>query len=114
MEIIERAVMPNGTEIQLEDWSSQNTLEYPNLYGLAIGAYPIAKNTGKGRWVESGKRFRLTISYNNHSGYSNDDVKADFTALKNGKKHLEDLAARFWNGKKDMYYLGMIQSQELQ
>lgn len=114
MEIIERAVMPNGTEIQLEDWSSQNTLEYPNLYGLTIGAYPIAKNTGRGRWVESGERFRLTISYNNHSGYSNDDVKADFTALKNGKKHLEDLAARFWNGKKDMYYLGMIQSQELQ
>lgn len=114
MEIIERTVMPNGTEIQLEDWSSHNTLEYPNLYGLTIGAYPTAKNTGKGRWVESGEKFRLTISCNNHSGYSNDDVKADFTALKNGKKHLEDLAVHFWNGKKDMYYLGMIQSQELQ
>lgn len=114
MEIIERAVMPDGTEIQLEDWSSHNTLKYPRLYGLTIGAYPIAKNTGKGRWVESGERFRLTVSCNNHSGYSNDDVKADFTALKNGKKHLEDLAARFWDGKKDMYYLGMNQSQELQ
>lgn len=114
MEIIERAVMPNGTEIQLEDWSSHNSLKYPNLYGLTIGAYPIARNTGKGRWVESGERFRLTISRDNHSGCSNDDVKADFNALKNGKKHLEDLAARFWNGKKDMYYLGMIQSQGLQ
>lgn len=113
MEIIERAVMPNGTEIQLEDWSIHNTLEYPDLYGLTIGAYPIAKSSGKGRWVESGKRFRLTIFGNNNSGYSNDAVKADFAALKNGKKHLEDLAARFWNGKKDMYYLGMIQSQEL-
>ncbi len=111
MEIIERAVMPNGTEIQLEDWSSRNTPEYPDLYGLTIGVYPIAKNNGKGGWVESGERFRLTISHNNHSGYANDDVKADFSALKNGKKRLEDLAAHFWNGKKDMYYLGMI-SQE--
>lgn len=113
MEIIERAVMPNGTEIRLEDWSSHNTLEYPDLYGLTIGAYPIAKNSGKGRWVESGKRFRLTISSNNNSGYSNNAIKADFATLKKGKRHLEDLAARFWNGKKDMYYLGMIQSQEL-
>ena len=61
MEIIERAVMPNGTEIQLEDWNSRNTLKYPDVYGLAIGAYPIAKNTGKGRWVESSERFRLTV-----------------------------------------------------
>ncbi len=51
MEIIERVIMPNGTEIQLEDWGSHNTPEYPDLYGLTIGAYPIAKNTGEGRWV---------------------------------------------------------------
>lgn len=114
MKIIEKATMPNGTEIQLEDWSSHNTPEYPDLYGLAIGAYPIARNTGKSRWVEGGKKFRLTISYNKHSGYTNDAVKVDFTALKNGEKSLEDLAAHFWNGKKDMYYLGMIQSLELQ
>lgn len=114
MEIIETAVMPNGTAIQLEDWSSHNTPEYPDLYGLTIGAYPVAKNTGKGRWVEGGKKFRLTISHNNHSGYTNDDVRADYEALKNGKKSLEDLSAHFWSGKKDMYYLGMIQSRELQ
>ena len=82
MEIIERAVMPNGTEIQLEDWSSRNTPEYPDLYGLTIGVYPIAKNNGKGRWVESGERFRLTISHNNHSGYANDDVKSGFFGIK--------------------------------
>ena len=35
------------------------------------------------------------------------DVRADFEALKSGKKSLEDLAAHFWNGKKDMWYLGM-------
>ena len=114
MEIKDTAVMPNGTAIQLEDWSSHNTLEYPDLYGWTIGVYPIAKNTGKNRWVEGGKKFRLTISHNNHSGYTNDDVKADYEALKNGKKRLENLSAHFWSGREDMYYLGMIPSWDLQ
>lgn len=107
MKVIERAVMPNGTEIQLEDWSEDNTKEYPDLHGLEIGAYPIAKNTTKYRWVESGEKFRLHIPMNQYRGYSNDDVKADFEALKSGEKSLEDLADHFWNGKKDMWLLGM-------
>lgn len=40
--------------------------------------------------------------------------RSEFYSIKKWKKSLEDLAAHFWNGKKDMYYLGMIQSQELQ
>lgn len=107
MKVIERAVMKNGTEIQLEDWKENNTKEYPDLYGLTIGTYPIAKNTGKHRWIESGQTFRLDISMNQYKGYSNDDVKADFEALKSGEKSLEDLADHFWNGEKDMWLLGM-------
>ena len=102
MKVIERAVMPNGIEIQLEDWSNHNTSEYPDLYGLQIGAYPIAKNTGKYRLIEGGQTFRLSISMNQYTGYTNKDVKADFEALKSGEKSLEDLAAHFWNGEKDM------------
>lgn len=104
MKVIERAVMPNGTEIQLEDWNNSG---YPDLYKFTIGAYPIAKNTGKYRWIESGQTFRLDISMNQYKGYSNDDVKADFEALKSGEKSLEDLADHFWNGEKDMWLLGM-------
>lgn len=107
MKVIERAVMLNGMEIQLEDWSENNTKEYPDLHGFTIGAYPIAKNTGKYRWIESGQTFRIDISVNQHSGYSNDDVKVDFEALKSGEKSLEDLANHFWNGEKDMWLLGM-------
>ena len=107
MKVIERAVMPNGTEIQLEDWKENNTKEYPDLYGLTIGTYPIAKNTVKHKWIESGEKFRLQISVNQHSGYSNDDVKVDFEALKSGEKSLEDLADHFWNGEKDMWLFGM-------
>ncbi len=107
MKVIERAVMPNGTEIQLEYWSDKNTPQYPDLYGLQISAYPTAKNTGKFRWIESGQTFRLSIPMNSYTGYSNDDVKADFEVLKSGEKSLEDLATHFSNGEKDMWYLGM-------
>lgn len=107
MKVLEKAIMPNGTEIQLEDWSDKNTKEYPNLYGLAIGAYPIAKNTGKHKWIESGDSFRLSIHSNKYQNYTNYDIKVDFEALKSGEKTLEDLADHFWNGEKDMWYLGM-------
>ena len=107
MKIIECATMPDGTKIQLEDWSDKNTEQFPDLYGLTIAAYPIAQRTGKYRLIEGGKTFRISISQNKYTDYSNDDVRADFEALKKGTKTLEDLAAHFWNGEKDMWYLGM-------
>ena len=59
MKIVQKTTMLNGTEIQLEDWSDKNTEKYPNLYGFTIGSYPTAKNTGKYRWIEGGKKFGL-------------------------------------------------------
>lgn len=112
MKILEKATTPNEIEIQLEDWSDQNTAEYPDLYGLTIGAYPTAKNSSKYKWIEAGNKFRLGITANKYSNYSNDDVKSDFEALKSGEKILEDLAPHFWNGKKDMYLLGMVDNYE--
>ena len=99
--------MADGTKIQLEDWSDHNTAEYPNLYGFCIGAYPVAKNTGKNRWVQGGRRFRLSIAFNCYAGYTNDDVKADFEALKAGSESLEGLSGKFYDGEKAMWYLGM-------
>lgn len=107
MKIIESAIMMDGTNILLEDWSDKNTEQFPDLYGLTIAAYPIAQRTGKYRLIEGGKRFRISISQNKYIGYSNNNVRADFEALKNGTKSLEDLATHFWNGEKDMWYLGM-------
>ena len=107
MKVLEKATMPNGTEIQLEDWSEHNTDKYPNLYGLTIGAYPVTKNSGKNGWVKGGQTFRLTISMNSYQNYTNDNVKADFDALKNGTKSLEDLSEHFYDGEKAMWYLGM-------
>lgn len=107
MKVIERAVIQDGTEIQLEDWTDKNTIEYPDLYGFTIAAYPIAKNTTKYKWIEGGQKFRIDISMNLYTGYLNDDVKKDFEALKNGEKSLEDLKDHFWNGEKDMWLLEM-------
>lgn len=39
--------MPDGTKIQLEDWSEDNPKQFPNLYGLEIHVYPIQKRFGK-------------------------------------------------------------------
>ena len=107
MKVIDCTTMSDGTEVLLEDWSDKNTEQFPDLYGLTIGAYPIAKNTGKYGWIRSGETFRISISQNKYQNYSNDDVRLDFEALKNGIKTLEDLAVHFWNGEKDMWYLGM-------
>lgn len=101
MKILEKATTPNGIEIQLEDWSNGIC-----SYKSQIGAYPIAKHNLM--WIKQGEKFRLNIYASEYSNYSNDDVKSDFEALKSGEKTLEDLAPHFWNGKKDMYLLGMI------
>lgn len=64
MKIIEKAIMPDGTSVQLEDWSGNNTKEYPDLYGLEIGAYPIAKNSYT-TWIKKAKnavwRYRIVV-----------------------------------------------------
>lgn len=107
MKVLEKFTMPNGVQVQLEDWHDKNTPEYPNLYGYTIGAYPIALRTGKYRWVEAGRSFRLSIDHNPYSGYTEEKVLADYEALKRGEKSLEDLADHFYNGEKDKWCLGM-------
>ena len=107
MKVIEYAIMPDGTEIQLEDWSDHNIERFPDLYGLKIAAYPVAKNTGKYGITRSGELFLLSIPQNEYAGYTNADVKSDFEELKAGTKPLEDLAEHFYNGERDKWYLGM-------
>lgn len=55
----------------------------------------------------SRKKFRLTIAENKYKNYSNDNVQSDYEALKSGIKTLYDLSEYFWNGKQDMWLLGM-------
>lgn len=107
MKVIERALMPDGTEILLEDWSENNTPEYPNLYGYAIAAYPFAARSSPSGWIKSGERFRLEISHNPYSGYVGELILSDFRALVAGDKVPADLRSHFYNGEKDAYLLGL-------
>ena len=109
--IIDSAVLPDGTKIQLEDWHSENTKAFPNLYVYMIGAYPIAKNTNKWGLIKTGERFRLDIARNEYAKYTDDMVLADYEALKNGTKTLADLREHFWNREKDAFYLGLIDKE---
>lgn len=103
MKILEKAVMPDGTSIILEDWSEN----YPGTLSLAIGAYPIAMNTGKFGMIKKGETFRLSIHSSQYRNYTDSDIRSDFEALKRGDKTLKDLSVYFWNNERDMWFLGM-------
>lgn len=104
--ILETTETPDGTVIQLEDWHMENTEKFPNLYGYTIGAYPVAKNGSY--FIRKNEKFRLTISFNNYTGYTDEMVLADYEKLKFGIITLEDLSERYWNRDKDKYYMGLI------
>lgn len=97
MEILIKDIMLDGTKIQLEKWDDK----------FYIGAYPVARNTSKHKWIQDGRVFRLTIPENHYKNYTGEMVKNDYESLKNGLKTLQDLSSYFWNGEKDMWYLGM-------
>ena len=109
--IIDKAVLSDGTKIQLEDWHSENTEKYPDLHGYTIGAYPIAKNTSRSGWIRKGETFRLGIARSEYANYTDDMVLADYEALKNGTKTLADLREHFWNREKDAFYLDLIDKE---
>ena len=106
MKVIERIKLQDGTEAQLEDWRMNNTEKFPNLYGYTIAAYPIAQRAS-GNFIKNGEKVRIAISFNRYRNYSNEEVKADFEALRNGEKTLADLREHFENPKEDAYILGL-------
>lgn len=105
MERLGHAKTPDGIKIRLEDWSGHNTEKLPGLYGLVIVAHPIAKHDSKDGRIKTGDTFRLQIPHS--EGYSNDNVREDYEALKSGTKTLEDLAPHFWNGDEVKLCLGI-------
>ena len=100
MKVLERAATPDGTKIQIEDWKE----DYSFINVLSIATYPMAKNTSKYRWVESGKTFRLDINKFNND----EEVYQAFNNLVNGDKQITDFSEQFFNADKDKYYMGLI------
>lgn len=73
MKVLQRGQMPDGTEVQIEEWS-ENYLCY--AYGSLVAAYP------KNRYGEKVRADKIF-------GSAEEAVKA-FNALKNGDKTLAD------------------------
>lgn len=66
MKVIERAVMPDGTEIQLEDWGNDYSFHKKNS---TIAFYPMAINSiyknpkSEHPYPERGKTFRASLDF---------------------------------------------------
>jgi len=89
------AKMPDGTDIQLENWEDS----YPSSPSLwwAIGAYPKAKyDSGRLFGPRRGGIMRLTINFATDA----EAVEA-FEKLNRGDAELLDYRDKFWNGERD-------------
>lgn len=106
MKVIERIKLQDGTQVQLEDWRMHNTEKFPNLFGYTIAAYTIAQRA-YGHYIKIGEKVRIAIPFDGYRNYGNEEVKADFEALRNGEKTLADLREHFENPKEDAYILGI-------
>lgn len=106
MQILYKAVTPDGIEIELHDLSGEHRL--PDYNGMTINFCTVAKNTfpeGKGWYAQKGKEFRSCIY--SFGKYTEDMLKEDYEALKNGTKTLADLKEHFWNHQRDCSVLGL-------
>lgn len=101
--VIKNGILPNGVEIQLEDWPDRNP-------SLRIAAYPHAVRDGGGFLPHKGELFRLELIYSAHAGDSSQTVIEDYEALVSGKKNLEDedlVNDRFSYPERYRWLLGM-------
>lgn len=97
MQILDKAITPDGIEIELHDLSGEHKL--PDYNGMIIVFCTVAKNTfpeGKGWYSQKGKQFRSSIY--SWGEYTKDMIKTDYEALKNGTKSFVDLKAHFFFG----------------
>lgn len=88
MRIVKKGVMPDGTAIQLEDWSEDYSFYAPVSH---LAAYPIAKKTlpRVPGWCypEYDKKFRLCFCFGPETS-----AELAFLALQSGEKQLMDYA----------------------
>lgn len=87
MKVLQRGQMPDGTEIQIEEWS-ENYSFY--AYGSMVAAYP--KNR-YGEKVRADKTFE-----------SAEEAEKAFSALKNGDKTLADFNFTAKESGRDILY----------
>ena len=91
MKVLKRGIMPDGTEIQIEDWNE--TYSFLS-YGSTIGAYP------KNRY---GETFRTSRDFENDKA-----TEKVFEELINGTKTLRDLEFVIHSGGRILSYITQL------
>lgn len=90
MQVIKRSKMPDGTDIQIENWKEN----YDFIKTLYIAAYPLAKESDD-FVIRRNQKFRLELSR-----FSSDNEVLDlFQKLENGKITLKECVSYFKNPK---------------
>lgn len=110
MQVIDKAITPDGIKIELRDLSGEHKL--PDYNGMEIVFHIIAKKTfppNNGWYAQKGKEFHSCICC--CKNYTSDMLRTDYEELKNGTKTLGDLKSYFWNGYRDRYVLGLEGSE---
>ena len=94
MKVIRKGTTPNGTHIQIEDWSQDYTIYKKNA---TIGFYPVAHESiykeDKPHWMpypKRGETFRASFDFDTES-----EALEAFTLLKSGCKELMDYISNF-------------------
>lgn len=83
MQVITVNSMPDGTKIQIEDWSEDYDFHAQNS---TIGAYPIAQVNGKQFYSpKRGRTFRLSFNF-----FDEAEARKAFDELLKGEKQLID------------------------
>lgn len=92
MEILEKGILSNGTDIQIEDWSKDFSFY---SYGSTLGTYPKSKQTLEGSFSPNlNESFRFALEFSNYA-----EAKEAFEKLISGKKKLADYKDNFKGNK---------------
>ena len=87
MKVIKRGVMPDGTDVQIEDWSGS----YPGVHKYAdvVAAYPVSQCNLDGAFApKAGEKFRCGLHF-----WDTEKAAEAFNALLSGTAELKDYAA---------------------
>jgi len=90
MQVLQKAITPDGIAIQIEDWRDL----VPSALLLLV-AYPAAKRDCEFGFSKAGQIIRLNLFAGRDSFKSDDEVISAFEAMKTGSKQLDDFSNYF-------------------
>ncbi|GIN22618.1 hypothetical protein [Siminovitchia fordii] len=65
MKILNKGIMPDGANIQIEEWSENYNFK---PYGSTLAIYPVSKATHKGSYApKEGDTYRFSFDFDSHS-----------------------------------------------